>query len=221
MAIRIEWDEEKFYLPQEQEVDVFQRAHKAGQVVELFGPTGSGKNTLVKYMAGKLQRPLITIPGQRGVDAAQLIGSIYTQLNETFFMPGQLYTGIQIEAIIHLEEILEMEPDVLTLLHQVTDERRELDIKITGETLKLKKAMIVYSMNPGAGYQKPDKRFPKPSLVQRGIGMHLGYIRGPNAIKIIQKKSGCTQEQAKQLNDLAIAIDEIHSKEEHSGALPE
>ncbi len=235
MALRTEWSEEiaeritishtiprePYYKPQGHEVDIFNRAYQGRQAIALFGPTGSGKNRLVEHMGYKLKRPVITIHGERGVDATELVGGVYTELNGSFYMPGPLYMGAKTGAIIHLEEVLEMESDVLTLLHSLTDWRRVLEVKLTGETIELENGMIVISMNPGKAYQKAEKRFPKPSLAQRFVGIHLGYMRGTEAVNIIAKESGCEERTAYALNALAIAIDEMHKGQEYSGSLPE
>ena len=51
--------QEPFYLPQGNEIAIFEAAHKNKLPVLLNGPTGSGKTRLVEHMAWRLNLPLI------------------------------------------------------------------------------------------------------------------------------------------------------------------
>ena len=51
-------EEEPFYLPTGDEVELFEASYKAQIPVLLKGPTGTGKTRFVEYMAWKLSRPI-------------------------------------------------------------------------------------------------------------------------------------------------------------------
>ncbi|MBS3158868.1 CbbQ/NirQ/NorQ C-terminal domain-containing protein [Candidatus Woesearchaeota archaeon] len=194
-----------FYHPVGNEVQIFENAKKNGQSVMLLGPTGSGKSRFVDFMAYQHGMPCITIPGY-----------------ESVFIPGPLYIGAKIQAYTHLEEILEMNEDVLPLCHTLADWRRELHVGEIGEVIRPgKDFMFIVSMNPGAAYQKAARRFPKPSLAQRFVGIEFSYVRGEQGVDIIVNESGIDLKLARQLDMLAKTIDELHRSQEYAGSLKE
>src|SRR5215831_9997074 len=54
-------EEEPFYVPSSDEVQIFEAAYRQRIPVLLKGPTGTGKTRFVEYMAWKLGRPLTVI----------------------------------------------------------------------------------------------------------------------------------------------------------------
>ncbi len=213
---------EPYYTQQHNEIAVFERAYKNRQAVALLGPTGCGKSRFVEHMAFKLQRPILTIPGYESVDAGTVIGSVMATGGESIFIPGKLYKGAKINAFVHMEEILEMNPDVLPLAHEVSDWRRRLEVDDTGETIQTEEGfMFVVSMNPGAAYQKPQKRFPKPSFIQRFVAIRMGYVRGQTGQNILVKEGKILHDMAVHLDTLARKIDTVHDSREYAGTLHE
>ena len=63
-----------FYLPQSDEIAVFEAAAHADMPVLLKGPTGSGKTRFVSHMASRLRRKLYTVTCHDDLSAADLIG---------------------------------------------------------------------------------------------------------------------------------------------------
>ena len=54
-------EEEPFYVPSFDEVEIFEAAYRQHVPVLLKGPTGTGKTRFVEYMAWKLARPLTIV----------------------------------------------------------------------------------------------------------------------------------------------------------------
>src|SRR5260370_34894292 len=54
-------EEEPFYVPSFDEVEIFEAAYRQRVPVLLKGPTGTGKTRFVEYMAWKLGRPLTIV----------------------------------------------------------------------------------------------------------------------------------------------------------------
>ena len=57
-------EEEPFYVPSFDEVEIFEAAYRQRVPVLLKGPTGTGKTRFVEYMAWKLGRPLTIVSGK-------------------------------------------------------------------------------------------------------------------------------------------------------------
>ena len=57
--------DEPFYVPTDDEVQIFEAAYRQRVPVLLKGPTGTGKTRFVEYMAWRLGQPLTVIQEDR------------------------------------------------------------------------------------------------------------------------------------------------------------
>ena len=74
---------EPYYLPINQEVELFEAAYEAKLPAMLKGPTGCGKTRFVEYMAYKLDRPLITVACHEDLSSTDLVGRfLLTRVND-------------------------------------------------------------------------------------------------------------------------------------------
>ena len=64
-------EDEPFYVPSGDEIQIFEAAYRQRVPVLLKGPTGTGKTRFVEYMAWKLGQPLTVVKDQ-AVTVAQL-----------------------------------------------------------------------------------------------------------------------------------------------------
>ena len=125
-----------FYLPQRDEVAVFEAAAANDLPVLLKGPTGCGKTRFVSHMAARLGRPLYTVACHDDLSAADLIGRYLLKGGETVWVDGPLTRAVREGAICYLDEVVEARKDVTVVLHPLTDDRRILPIDRTGEELE-------------------------------------------------------------------------------------
>lgn len=84
-----------FYLPQADEISVFQAAYDNRLPVLLKGPTGCGKTRFVTHMAAKLGRPLYTVACHDDLSAADLIGRYLLKGGETIWVDGPLTRAVR------------------------------------------------------------------------------------------------------------------------------
>ncbi|MAG32297.1 MAG: AAA family ATPase [Deltaproteobacteria bacterium] len=161
------------YLAVDNEEEVFQAAWKQQLPILLKGPTGVGKTRFVEHMAGRLGRPLISVPCHEDLTAADLVGRYILKGGETIWLDGPLTEAVRQGAICYLDEVVEARSDTIVVLHPLTDHRRELHIERLGQTLHApEEFMIVMSYNPG--YQTLLKDL-KPSTRQRMVAMNLDF----------------------------------------------
>ena len=78
------------YLPQHNEIELFQCAADNRLPVLLKGPTGCGKTRFVEYMAEQLKRPLYTIACHDDLTAADLVGRHLIGADGTYWQDGPL-----------------------------------------------------------------------------------------------------------------------------------
>jgi len=190
-----------FYLPQGNEVAVFEAAHANGLPMLLKGPTGCGKTRFVAHMAARLGRPLYTVACHDDLSAADLIGRYLLKGGETVWVDGPLTRAVREGAICYLDEVVEARKDVTVVLHPLTDDRRILPIDRTGEELEAAPGfMLVASYNPG--YQNILKTL-KPSTRQRFVSVSFDFPPPDMEIRIIAQESGLSEDRVRPLVRLA------------------
>ncbi|MDQ7081097.1 MAG: CbbQ/NirQ/NorQ/GpvN family protein [Paracoccaceae bacterium] len=190
-----------FYLPQGDEVAVFEAAHANGLPMLLKGPTGCGKTRFVAHMAARLGRPLYTVACHDDLSAADLIGRYLLKGGETVWVDGPLTRAVREGAICYLDEVVEARKDVTVVLHPLTDDRRILPIDRTGEELEAAPGfMLVASYNPG--YQNILKTL-KPSTRQRFVSVSFDFPPPDMETRIVAQESGLSEDRVRPLVRLA------------------
>ena len=193
-----------FYSPQSNEITLFEHAFRHQLPVLLKGPTGCGKTRFVRHMAARLGLPLYTVACHDDLTAADLVGRHLLQDGDTVWNDGPLTRAVRGGGICYLDEVIEARKDTTVVLHPLSDDRRELPIERTGETLRAPdNFMLVVSYNPG--YQNMFKGM-KPSTRQRFVAMRFDFPAPQLERDIIQKESGVAGHLAAQLVEAAQAL---------------
>lgn len=186
-----------FYRPQANEVEVFSAAANCRLPILLKGPTGCGKTRFVRYMAEKLNRPLITVACQEDLAAADLTGRFLLEGGSTVWRDGPLTQAVRQGAICYLDEVVEARADVLTVLHPLTDDRRSLPLERLGEELHAPESfLLVISYNPG--YQSVTREL-KESTRQRFVSLSFDYPSADVEAEIVAKEAGSPLDVAQKL----------------------
>lgn len=190
-----------FYLPQRDEIEVFEAAARNDLPVLLKGPTGCGKTRFVTHMAARLGRKLYTVACHDDLSASDLIGRYLLKGGETVWVDGPLTRAVREGAICYLDEVVEARKDVTVVLHPLTDDRRILPIDRTGEELEAAPGfMLVASYNPG--YQNILKTL-KPSTRQRFLAMEFDFPPPDQEKTIVIEESGIDERRAAMLVRMA------------------
>ena len=188
---------EPYYLPIHQEVELFEAAYAAKLPVMLKGPTGCGKTRFVEYMAYKMNRPLITVACHEDLSATDLVGRFLLEGEETVWHDGPLTTAVRNGAICYLDEVVEARKDTVVIIHPLTDDRRRLPIEKRGTVIEAPpEFMLVVSYNPG--YQSILKDL-KQSTRQRFIAMEFDYPNAEDEAAIVAKEGGIDAQTAQDL----------------------
>ena len=190
-------ENEPYYLPINQEVELFEAAYQAKLPAMLKGPTGCGKTRFVEYMAYKLNRPLITVACHEDLSSTDLVGRFLLEGEETVWHDGPLTKAVREGAICYLDEVVEARKDTVVIIHPLTDDRRRLPIEKRGTVIEAPpEFMLVVSYNPG--YQSVLKDL-KQSTRQRFIGMEFDYPTPELETEIVAREGGIEEETAKDL----------------------
>ncbi|MDY6907446.1 MAG: CbbQ/NirQ/NorQ/GpvN family protein [Chloroflexota bacterium] len=220
--------EEPYYLPVGDEVEVFQAAYAKKIPVILKGPTGCGKTRFVEYMAYKLGRPLtvvkprakgeaplqgiplVTIACHEDLSATDLVGRYLLESESTRWLDGPLTRAVKAGAICYLDEVVEARKDTTVLIHPLTDHRRILPVEKRGQVIEASDGfLLVISYNPG--YQSALKDI-KQSTRQRFIAIEFGYPPREAERDIIAHESDVSPDIAWQLAKLG---EKVRNLKEH------
>jgi len=205
---------EPYYLPQGNEVELFEHAFHSRLPVLLKGPTGCGKTRFVSYMARRLDLPLHTVACHDDLTAADLVGRHLIGDGSTYWVDGPLTRAVREGGICYLDEVVEARKDTTVVLHPLSDDRRILPIDRTGETLEAPdRFMLVVSYNPG--YQNLLKGM-KPSTRQRFVAMRFDYPDADAETRIVAQESGLESATCERLVALGQALRQLrdHDLEE-------
>jgi len=180
--------QEPFYQPQSDEVELYEAAYKARLPVMVKGPTGCGKSRFIEYMAWRLNKPLITVACNEDMTASDLVGRYLLDAQGTRWLDGPLTTAARIGAICYLDEVVEARQDTTVVIHPLTDHRRNLPLDKKGEMVAAHADFqLVISYNPG--YQSLMKDL-KQSTKQRFTAFEFDYATVDLETSILVKETG-------------------------------
>ena len=223
---------EPYYRAVGDEMEMFEAAYKQHIPVLLKGPTGCGKTRFVEYMAWKLGRPLttvnendkaaqpmnegevkvplVTIACHEDLTASDLVGRYLLDADGTRWSDGPMTRAVKAGAILYLDEVVEARKDTTVLIHPLTDHRRILPVEKTGSIIEADdRFLLCISYNPH--YQSALKDL-KHSTRQRFISLEFDYPPADVEWEIIEKESGCNEEQAVALAKLG---EKVRNLREH------
>lgn len=193
--------QEPFYLPNNNEIEIAIAAYKNKLPLLLKGPTGCGKTRFMCYLAWKLKRPLITVSCHDDLSTSDLIGRFLIKNNEAIWQDGPLTLAVKKGAICYLDEIVEARKDTTVVIHPLTDDRRELPIEKLGVLYSAPETfMLSASYNPG--YQSIAKDL-KPSTRQRFVSIAFDYPDHKQESLVVAQEARISSEFAHQLVQLA------------------
>ncbi|MGX2041148.1 CbbQ/NirQ/NorQ domain-containing protein [Methylocaldum sp. MU1018] len=194
-------EEQPYYRPVANEIDLFEAAYAAGMPVMLKGPTGCGKTRFVEFMAWKLKRPLITVVCNEDMTASDLVGRFLLDATGTRWQDGPLTTAARIGAICYLDEVVEARQDTTVVVHPLTDHRRTLPLDKKGELVHVHPDFhLVISYNPG--YQNLLKDL-KQSTKQRFGALDFNYPKTELETEVIAHETGVDAKVAEKLVQIA------------------
>ncbi len=194
-------DDEPYYLPIKNEVELFTAAYEARLPVMLKGPTGCGKTRFVEHMSWRLKRTLVTVACHEDLTASDLVGKYTLSGDETVWQDGPLTTAVKAGGIAYLDEIVEARKDTTVVIHPLTDDRRVLPIEKKGEIVEAPDDfLLVISYNPG--YQSVLKDL-KHSTKQRFIAIEFDYPEAELEQSILESEAGVDADTAEKLVKVA------------------
>jgi nitric oxide reductase NorQ protein len=190
-------ENEPYYEPVSDEIEVYEAAYKNKLPILLKGPTGCGKTRFMEYMGWRLKRPLITVSCHDDLTASDLVGRYLVTGGETVWVDGPLARAVRTGSICYLDEIVEARKDTTVVIHPLCDDRRVLPMEKIGELLEAPDEFcMAISYNPG--YQSVLKDL-KQSTRQRFVALEFDYPTAAIEQKIVERETSVDADTAKQL----------------------
>jgi len=190
-------DQEPYYEPVGNEIEIFEAAYRNQLPLLLKGPTGCGKTRFMEHMAWRLKRPLITVSCHDDLTASDLVGRYLVKGGETIWVDGPLAQAVRAGGICYLDEIVEARKDTMVVIHPLADDRRVLPMEKRGELLRASPEFcLTISYNPG--YQSVLKDL-KQSTRQRFIALQFDYPQPELEAIIVAKEAGVDNATAAKL----------------------
>ena len=223
-------DEEPYYVPVSDEIEICEAAYKQKIPLLFKGPTGCGKTRFVEYMSWRLSQPLtkikskskssdedssssmplVSIACHEDLTASDLVGRYLLEGDSTVWLDGPLTRAVKAGGICYLDEIVEARKDTTVLIHPLTDHRRILPIEKRGELIEAAEGfLLILSYNPG--YQSALKDL-KHSTRQRFVAIDFDYHAPEIEASIIAHESGCDENSADKLAKLG---EKVRNLKEH------
>ena len=190
-------ENEPYYEPVGDEIEVFEAAYGQKLPILLKGPTGCGKTRFMEHMAWKLKKPLITVSCHDDLTASDLVGRYLVKGGETVWIDGPLASAVRAGAICYLDEVVEARKDTMVVIHPLADDRRVLPIEKLGEIVEASEGFcLTISYNPG--YQSVLKDL-KQSTRQRFVALEFDYPSTALETNIVARETGVSHELAAKL----------------------
>jgi nitric oxide reductase NorQ protein len=200
--------EAPWYLPIDNEVEVFEAAFHGRLAIMLKGPTGCGKTRFVEYMAHRLGRPLFAVACHEDLTSSDLVGRYLLVDGETVWVDGPLTRAVREGGFCYLDEIVEARQDTTVVIHPIADHRRELTLERRGGLTEEASEgfCLVVSYNPG--YQSVLKDL-KVSTRQRMVTIAFDFPPPDREREILMHETGISPATADDLVRLGQAIRQI------------
>jgi nitric oxide reductase NorQ protein len=203
-------EEEPYYLPLKDEVELFKIAYENQLPLMMKGPTGCGKTRFLSHMAYKMGTPLITVACHEDLTTSDLVGRYLLDGSSTRWQDGPLTLAVKYGGICYLDEVVEARKDTTVVIHPLTDDRRILTLEKRGQILEANDDfMLTISYNPG--YQTVLKDL-KQSTKQRFITITFDFPPASLEEEIIIHESGVGRKEASDLRKIAEKFREMKNR---------
>ncbi len=114
------------YQAQKHELEMCVLGMEMRDKINITGPTGSGKSSMVKYICAKSCRPFIRINGRGDLESDSLLGMLTAESGDTKWVDGTITEGIKQGATICIDEWTVIPPEIMMALQWLMEENGQL-----------------------------------------------------------------------------------------------
>lgn len=121
------------YKPRGKYMKLLDMLHKIKENTLITGEAGTGKTSIIRYLAMQKKIPFFAISCDFGLNARELFGGIHLRAGETIYKEGLLTKFCSQPSIILFDEVNSLDNSKSFILHQLFSERRFFVKEADGE----------------------------------------------------------------------------------------
>ena len=191
--------------------------------VFLYGPSGTGKSSLVKQIAAAVKRPVRRVSLNGETSVADFIGHwTVNAAKETVFVRGILPQAMIEGQILQLDEVDAMQPEVGFILQQILEPEGHLLLTDTGEDIAphVEFRLVATANTIGFGsdsglYASGTQTLNFSWLDRWDVVVHIDYLPAKQEVDLLRRRhSGLEKNLLKCIVTAAGDLRKAHSAEE-------
>lgn len=114
------------YVAQPRELELLLVGWEMGDKINIVGPTGSGKSSMVEYACALTCRPFIRINGRGDMESSALLGLLKVDSGSTVWSDGELTLGVRQGAVVAIDEWTLVPPEIFMSLQWLMEDKGRL-----------------------------------------------------------------------------------------------
>lgn len=191
--------------------------------VFLYGPSGTGKSSLVRQIAALVRRPVRRVSLNGETSVADFVGHWTVNENrQTVFVNGILPQAMREGHILQLDEVDAMQPEIGFVLQQVLEQDGHLLLTDTGEDItphadfRLVATANTLGFGSDSGLYASGTHTLNFSWLDRwDVVVHLDYLPGKQEVSLLKSRHGSLgKDLLKRLVKAAADLRKSHAAEE-------
>jgi nitric oxide reductase NorQ protein len=189
------------YLDWNNAIEILNKARETGLFALIIGPKGTGKTTLVRKFASKMNKELYSVNFSLRTRESHLIGSKTLDKGDISFVEGILVRSMRDGSLLYLDELNAAEPDVLLRLDEALDDRKQLVLKeAEGQVINASNNwFVIATINPLS--HVGTKELPPQLLSRFPVRLRLDYPPEDVELEIIKQHTTIDNSKTNDVKD--------------------
>jgi nitric oxide reductase NorQ protein len=189
------------YLDWNNAIEILNKARETGLFALIIGPKGTGKTTLVRKFASKMNKELYSVNFSLRTRESHLIGSKTLDKGDISFVEGILVKSMRDGSLLYLDELNAAEPDVLLRLDEALDDRKQLVLKeAEGQVINASNDwFVIATINPLS--HVGTKELPPQLLSRFPVRLRLDYPPEDVELEIIKQHTTIDNSKTNDVKD--------------------
>jgi nitric oxide reductase NorQ protein len=189
------------YLDWNNAIEILNKARETGLFALIIGPKGTGKTTLVRKFASKMNKELYSVNFSLRTRESHLIGSKTLDKGDISFVEGILVKSMRDGSLLYLDELNAAEPDVLLRLDEALDDRKQLVLKeAEGQVVNASNNwFVIATINPLS--HVGTKELPPQLLSRFPVRLRLDYPPEDVELEIIKQHTTIDNSKTNDVKD--------------------
>jgi nitric oxide reductase NorQ protein len=189
------------YLDWNNAIEILNKARETGLFALIIGPKGTGKTTLVRKFASKMNKELYSVNFSLRTRESHLIGSKTLDNGDISFVEGILVKSMRDGSLLYLDELNAAEPDVLLRLDEALDDRKQLVLKeAEGQVVNASNNwFVIATINPLS--HVGTKELPPQLLSRFPVRLRLDYPPEDVELEIIKQHTTIDNSKTNDVKD--------------------